>query len=57
VRQIKRGKDGAVVVFDGIARDNTRGRPTLCLVYEAYQEMALRQMQALAKEAIALHGW
>jgi Molybdopterin converting factor, large subunit len=56
VRQIKRGEDGAVVVFDGIARNNTRGRRTLCLVYEAYQEMALRQMQALAEEAIALHG-
>jgi MoaE-MoaD fusion protein len=56
VKDIRQGQDGAVVVFDGIVRDNTRGRRTLYLVYEAYQEMALRQMQALAEEAIAVHG-
>ena len=56
VAGIKQGEDGAVVVFDGIVRNNTRGRRTLFLVYEAYQEMALRQMQALAEEAIAVHG-
>jgi molybdopterin converting factor subunit 1 len=53
---IKQGEDGAVVVFDGIVRNNTRGRRTLFLEYEAYEEMALRQMQALAEEAIATHG-
>jgi molybdopterin synthase catalytic subunit len=53
---IKQGEDGAVVVFDGIVRNNTRGRRTLFLVYEAYEEMALRQMRALAEEAIAIHG-
>ncbi len=56
VRDIKQGEDGAVVVFDGIVRNNTRGRRTLCLVYEAYPEMALRQMQDLAAQAIAVHG-
>jgi MoaE-MoaD fusion protein len=54
--QVKQGEDGAVVVFDGIVRNNTRGRRTLFLVYEAYEEMALRQMQALAEEAVAVHG-
>jgi molybdopterin synthase catalytic subunit len=52
VSQLKQGEDGAVVVFDGIVRNNTRGRRTLYLVYEAYEEMALKQMQALAQEAI-----
>ena len=56
VAAIKQGEDGAVVVFDGIVRNNTRGRRTLFLVYEAYQEMALLQMQGLAAEAIAAHG-
>ena len=56
VAGIKQGEDGAVVVFDGIVRNNTRGRRTLFLDYEAYQEMALRQMKALAEEAIGLHG-
>jgi molybdopterin converting factor subunit 1 len=54
--EIKRGEDGAVVVFDGIVRNNTRGRRTLFLVYEAYEEMALRQMRDLAAEAVAVHG-
>jgi molybdopterin synthase catalytic subunit len=56
VAAIKQGEDGAVVVFDGIVRNNTRGRRTLFLVYEAYQEMALSQMQGLADEAVAAHG-
>jgi molybdopterin synthase catalytic subunit len=51
VSQLKQGEDGAVVVFDGIVRNNTRGRRTLYLVYEAYEEMALKQMQALSEEA------
>src|SRR5579875_2935363 len=33
---LKRGEDGAVVVFDGIVRNNTRGRRTLYLFYDAY---------------------
>lgn len=56
VAGVKQGEDGAVVVFDGIVRNNTRGRRTLYLVYEAYEEMALRLMQGLANEAIAAHG-
>jgi len=51
VASAKSGADGAVVVFDGIVRDNTRGRPTLHLDYEAYEEMALKQMRQLARDA------
>jgi len=54
VAQAKRGEDGAVVVFDGIVRDNTRGRQTLHLDYEAYEEMASKQMEELARQARAL---
>ena len=53
---IKAGPDGAVCVFDGIVRDNTRGRRTLYLDYEAYEEMALRQLHLLRSEAIEHHG-
>jgi molybdopterin synthase catalytic subunit len=49
---MKRGEDGAAVVFEGIVRNQTRGRRTLYLDYEAYEEMALRQMEALAKQAL-----
>ena len=56
IAAIKDGADGAVCVFDGIVRNNTRGRETLYLDYEAYREMALDQMQALVAEAIARFG-
>lgn len=56
VNAVKSGGDGAVCVFDGIVRDNTRGRATLHLDYEAYEEMALRQMRMLREEAIANFG-
>jgi molybdopterin synthase catalytic subunit len=52
-RFLKRGEDGAVVLFDGIVRNNSRGRRTLHLFYEAYEEMALAQMHRLAAQAFA----
>jgi molybdopterin synthase catalytic subunit len=54
--EIKAGADGAVCVFDGIVRDNSRGRKTLYLDYEAYREMALEQMRGLAAEAVTKFG-
>lgn len=51
VRAAKAGEDGAVVVFDGIVRNHSRGRRTLYLDYEAYEEMALKQMAQLSAEA------
>lgn len=41
------------MVFDGTVRDNTRGRHTLFLDYEAYEAMALDGMRKLAVEARA----
>ena len=51
VQALKAGSDGAVVVFDGIVRNNTRGRETEYLLYEAYESMALEQMRGLVAEA------
>jgi MoaE-MoaD fusion protein len=51
VRKLQQPGDGAVVVFDGVVRDNTRGRRTLFLDYEAYEDMAIAQMDKLAREA------
>jgi molybdopterin synthase catalytic subunit/molybdopterin converting factor small subunit len=48
---LKRPEDGAAVVFEGIVRDNTRGRRTLYLDYEAYEAMAQKQLESLAAEA------
>jgi MoaE-MoaD fusion protein len=49
---LKQPADGAAVVFEGVVRDHTRGRRTLYLDYEAYEEMALRQMDILAEQAL-----
>jgi molybdopterin synthase catalytic subunit len=49
---IKQPDDGAVAVFDGIVRNQTRGRRTLYLDYSAYEPMALRQMEQLAEQAL-----
>jgi molybdopterin synthase catalytic subunit len=51
IGRLKRPDDGAAVIFDGIVRDNTRGRRTLYLDYEAYEAMAIKQMNSLAAEA------
>ena len=53
IQGIKRPEDGAIIVFDGIVRNHTRGRRTLHLDYEAYEEMAVKEMESLAKRAIS----
>lgn len=44
VTQLGRSGDGAVATFLGCVRDNTQGRKTTHLLYEAYKPMALRKM-------------
>jgi molybdopterin converting factor subunit 1 len=53
VETIKHPEDGAVAVFEGIVRNHSRGRRTLYLDYEAYEEMALKQMEALVAQALS----
>jgi len=53
VQGLKHPEDGAVAVFEGIVRNQTRGRRTLFLNYEAYEEMALKQIEELAGRAQA----
>lgn len=52
VASLKAGEDGAVVLFDGIVRNQTRGRKTLYLDYESYEGMALQQMESLAARGL-----
>ena len=42
---------GATVTLDGYVRKFTKGRETLYLVYEAYEPMALKEMEKLIKAA------
>ena len=52
VAGLKRAEDGAVLIFEGVVRNQTRGRKTVYLDYEAYEEMALQQMESLAAQAL-----
>jgi molybdopterin converting factor subunit 1 len=58
VLNVKAPEDGAVVVFDGIVRNHSRGRRTLYLEYEAYEPMALAKMREIivhTRERFAIH--
>jgi molybdopterin synthase catalytic subunit len=46
---------GAVVSFVGVVRDRSRGRVIKHLEYEAYPQMAEREMQKIADQAV--HRW
>jgi MoaE-MoaD fusion protein len=52
LEKIKRPDDGAAILFEGIVRNNTRGRRTLFLDYEAYEEMAVKEMESLVGRAL-----
>jgi len=49
-RQLRAPEDGAVVVFEGIVRDNLHGRKTRYLEYEAYEPMAVSKMEEIGEE-------
>lgn len=51
--------DGAILVFEGVVRNNTSGRPTRFLDYEAYVPMALQELEAIGRsilEAFDIHA-
>jgi molybdopterin synthase catalytic subunit len=50
IARLMSGAEGAVVTFEGTVRNNTKGRPTLCLDYECYDSMALKMMDQIAHE-------
>jgi molybdopterin synthase catalytic subunit len=47
---LQTGAEGAVVTFEGTVRNNTKGRPTLCLDYDCYEPMALKMMAQIGRE-------
>jgi MoaE-MoaD fusion protein len=52
-RRLTRPEDGAAVVFEGVVRNNTKGRLTLHLEYECYEAMALEQIARIGREIAA----
>ena len=47
---VARAAAGGICTFTGVVRDNSRGRDTTRLEYEAYREMALTEMQTICAE-------
>ena len=52
-RRVVPASCGAIVTLDGFVRQFTKGRETEYLVYEAYQPMALKEMEKLVARAHA----
>lgn len=50
---VRRGEDGAVIVFEGVVRNNSKGRATLFLDYECYEAMAIRKIAEIGREIAA----
>ncbi len=55
-RQLLRGEDGAFVNFEGVSRNNTKGRATRFLEYECYEPMAVKIMAQIGREIAASHA-
>jgi molybdopterin synthase catalytic subunit len=53
VENLQRPEDGAVVVFEGVVRNNTKGRATTHLEYECYEGLAREQMTRIGREIAA----
>lgn len=55
-RQLLRGEDGAIVNFEGVVRNNTKGRPTQFLDYECYEAMAVKMLAEIGREIARTHA-
>ncbi len=49
-RKILKDEDGAMVTFEGVTRNNTKGRATRYLEYECYEAMAVKTMAEIGAE-------
>lgn len=54
IKHVRQAEDGAVVTFDGCVRNQSHGRKTLYLEYEAYESMAFEKMREIAASLHAL---
>jgi molybdopterin synthase catalytic subunit len=49
-KRLIEGHDGAIVTFQGVVRNNTKGRLTRYLEYECYEDMAINLMTQIGGE-------
>jgi molybdopterin synthase catalytic subunit len=55
VDRLRTGDDGAVITFEGVTRNNSKGRSTLHLDYECYAPMALAKMREIGRGLLESH--
>jgi molybdopterin synthase catalytic subunit len=55
LRELAYETDGAQVLFLGVVRNHHQGRPVQRIDYEAYEPMALKELQKIAEEVGAKH--
>ena len=48
--------DGAICTFEGVTRNNSRGRATRFLEYECYESMAIKLMAQIGEQIAAAHA-
>jgi molybdopterin synthase catalytic subunit len=48
---LKSREDGALVMFEGMVRDNSQGKKVRFLEYDAYESMALKKLEELGAQA------
>jgi molybdopterin synthase catalytic subunit len=51
IASVQDERSGAVSVFIGTVRNQTKGRPVQRLEYEAYEPMALKELRSICEEA------
>ena len=55
-RKLLREEDGAFVNFEGVTRNNTKGRATRFLEYECYEAMAVKTMAEIGEDIARKHA-
>lgn len=49
IGRLAQGEDGAVITFEGVVRNNSKGRQTLYLDYECYEPMAIKTLDGIGR--------
>jgi molybdopterin synthase catalytic subunit len=51
IAAVSHSSAGGIVVFEGVVRDNARGKQVRYLEYDTYEEMAIAQIRTIIQEA------
>ena len=56
ITRLVQGEDGAVITFEGVVRNNSKGRRTLYLDYECYEPMAIKTLAEIGRTIAGEHA-